>query len=352
MNELHFGLVVGINRYPGISDLSYARADAESMHEWLIDRDGGGLCERNVALVCADPAEEGTFTYRTARPTRQEVNDALDELNERATASVGGDPSRWEQTRLYVYVSGHGISPLDGKAGVLMANARLTALGERIDLDRYADWYEKCAPFRDLVVFADCCRSRYDDAPPALGPPWNVCHSTPSGRRVYALMSYATGMGGEALEPVAVADPDEQRGIFTRYLLKGLRKQAADPDTGEVTAARLAEYVKAGVAQDTAHLTPPQEVDMIGSFTNGLVLARPPAAAPVRRTVTITFPDGFRGTALLYEDAGPPQQREVRDGDPWVMELREGMYQVVSAEAEFADRGFFRVIGGDRVVKL
>jgi hypothetical protein len=43
VNDLHFAVVVGINRYPGIKDLKYARDDAERFRDWLVDLEGGGV---------------------------------------------------------------------------------------------------------------------------------------------------------------------------------------------------------------------------------------------------------------------------------------------------------------------
>jgi hypothetical protein len=47
-NELHYAIVVGINRYPGIGDLSGARAGAEQLAAWLSDPDVGSLPKANV----------------------------------------------------------------------------------------------------------------------------------------------------------------------------------------------------------------------------------------------------------------------------------------------------------------
>jgi hypothetical protein len=53
MNDHHYAVVVGINRYPGLSDLTGARADAEAFAQWLEDGDGGALPAANIRRVMA-----------------------------------------------------------------------------------------------------------------------------------------------------------------------------------------------------------------------------------------------------------------------------------------------------------
>jgi hypothetical protein len=50
MNELHFGLCVGIDRYPGFPgrDLSSASGDARSFRDWLVAPAGGALPAGNA----------------------------------------------------------------------------------------------------------------------------------------------------------------------------------------------------------------------------------------------------------------------------------------------------------------
>src|SRR4051812_18328199 len=108
MNDLHFGVVVGIDRYPGIEDLCYARSDAIAFHTWLTDPAQGAVPEDNTALITAPP--DARFeTAADARPTQRQVNDALLGFTRAATRVAAG--GGWARTRLYLYVAGHGYAP-------------------------------------------------------------------------------------------------------------------------------------------------------------------------------------------------------------------------------------------------
>jgi hypothetical protein len=77
VNNLHFGVVVGINRYPGISNLQHARAGAELFRDWLVDPNGGALPPGNVQLVAATAKDEVEFrTAELAHPERAEIDAA------------------------------------------------------------------------------------------------------------------------------------------------------------------------------------------------------------------------------------------------------------------------------------
>src|SRR5262245_58580206 len=54
MNWFHYGVVVGINRYPDIRHLQRARGDAEKFAEWLNDPGGGGVPVENVVKVIVE----------------------------------------------------------------------------------------------------------------------------------------------------------------------------------------------------------------------------------------------------------------------------------------------------------
>ena len=68
VNDLHFALCIGIDRYPGLPgrDLSSATRDARAFRDWLVTPAGGGLPEANVALITVEATEsfqaEGLFS--------------------------------------------------------------------------------------------------------------------------------------------------------------------------------------------------------------------------------------------------------------------------------------------------
>lgn len=357
-NDLHYAVVVGINRYPGVRDLKYARRDARDFKKWLVSKDGGGLPARNVKSIAARPRDESAFrTAREAWPTARWVNDALEDINDEIRKRVSEEPAAFERTRLYLYASGHGIAPADGTGAVLMADAdvKREALGYNIELSRYTDWYVECGFFREVVIFADCCRDRYFTAP-GMGPPWTVCVNPYGPTRV--AVGFATTYATSAFEPRDVTNLDDARGYFTKALLDGLWGGAADLASGQLDTNNLAIYVRQSVQALTEEKRFSQQPNMV-TDPGDPVIFRPTGSAIVRRPerrVTLRFPRGFNGRVSLRRDAAPVGKSWLAGRGDWQLDLEEGLYAIVPSRransGTFQDGGLFRVLAKDSNVQL
>jgi Caspase domain len=355
MNDYHYAVVVGINRYPGINDLSGPMNDADAFYRWLIDPTGGALPEPNARLVEATGSGAVLASPYDALPQRHHIDQAVDQVVTAASGDIDGDPDRWDRSRLYLFFAGHGIAPHGSKGALLAANARPGAYGFNFDVRLHVDWLEACGHFREVVVFVDCCRNRVNNASRG-GPVFDHCPSTPG--EVQSLVGYATALDRLAYEEtadVAEVSPDELRGYFSAALMEALTggSGAADPLTGEVTAASLSGWVRQRVAELTAHRNAPQMVDIKAPATP-LVLRR--GVARAKHEVRLHFPAGHTdrvtllGHSLQALDSWDPAQ------GPWTVSLDDGLYQVIvdgtDDGAPFADRGRFRVRGEGFDVKL
>ena len=357
MNDLHWAVIVGINRYPGISDLHGPRNDAADFVSWLVDADGGDVPADHVVEVRASDDAAPLQDPFEALPTQQDVNRALAKVNAEVKGAAPG-PVEWQKTRLYVFMAGHGIAPQGGKAALLMADASKDTLGANVELSRYADWYESCSVFSEVVFFADCCRNRMGQAP-SYGPPFTSCTMTPAD--VVAVLGFASSLGDPAFEEREhEAPPDGRRGYFTRALIAGLRGGARDPATGEVTSTSLATYVRTAVQEATKDRTPRQDATMIADPSRPVVFraaaAGGAAVRPTRR-VRIEPPEGWQGGPVdILGPEGQPVERWDPATGPFDRPLPEGFYGVVLAgtrdAATFAGGGMFAVIGGDVDVRL
>jgi len=356
MNDLHYALLLGINRYPGISDLSYARTDAQAVREWLLSGDGGQVPEENVVLIAATDQEERTFNgVLTARPKRNEVDLALREINHKVQDRIAHNGDDWDKTRLYVYVSGHGIAPTMSQGAVLMADAEPDVPGECIELARYGEWYEACGVFHELVLLADCCRERIAGSPPGTAPPFRLC-SRPFGRTT-KIVGYATGLAEYAYEPQTPQNPNDQRGFFTKALLDGLGGAAAiDPEVGGITSETLGVYVTKAVEELTREQPTPQRAQMVVEAGTSILLRAVKAAQRPRWQVTIALPAGFSGDVELRRGDRSVVETHTAAATPWLVELEEGLYGVFTVTGEgapkFANDGLFQVLGGDTNVQL
>lgn len=345
---------MGINRYPGYPDipLSFARSDAIAFRDWLIAADGGELPKENVRVVAASESEESKFsTGGDARPRRDEINRALAAVNREARTKAV-KPADREHTRLYIYLSGHGIAPPGGESALLMANAEDDLLGEYVEVSRYANWYVACGYFREVVIFADCCRQQLPGVPPANAPGLTEC-SEPAGQTL-RFLGYATGLGELAAEAGGALNPDNGRGFFTRALLAGLRGAARD-DNGSVTSSGLATYVRKSVEELTRKTPVQQRVQVVGDLALPIVFRQAAPPRPMRK-VRLRLPAGHAGQVqLLAGDLSVVGTWDPGSGD-WSAELTEGLYQVAPAGPAmpnpFAAEGRFSVVGGDREVQL
>jgi hypothetical protein len=223
-----FAVVVGIDRYPGLGDLFGACNDARDFHEWAVDPAGGGVPKDNARLLLSRQAR----SLRGARPLKYEIDRDLNRFV--AIARQATVP-----TRLYLFFAGHGIAPAGSTAAGVMANAVPT--GSRcwnLSFTAYQTWLERCRDFSEVVMFSDCCRTRFDG--PAGAPQHDVCAPARRYPHQSLLVAHATDMDGRAFETPAGGFA---RGFFTSALIDGLEGAPADPLTGDVHASNLAAFL-------------------------------------------------------------------------------------------------------------
>ncbi|GGV34808.1 caspase family protein [Streptomyces spectabilis] len=351
MNDLHYAVVVGINRYPAISDLRGARGDAGRFRDWLVDPTGGNVPATNIALVTATERDEREADVMTAVPTRENVNRAL-YLAHRAVRRAVDEGGNWADTRLYLFLAGHGIAPFGGDAALLMANAAIDLLGNHIAVRPYLSWYESASPFHEIVFFADCCRTRFGGVA-AFGPPFTDTIEAPD--KVECLAGYATSLGDPAYEQQA-PDPNRSRGHFTSALIEGLRGAGGGTVTseGKVTSDSLIDYVRRHVRDRTSQQLVPQEARFLRETSTPIVFAEGLQGIG-SYPVTLRFPAGFRGwVELRGRDMSEPRRLYVdgaagAGGADHVEPLVPGLYKVVPespAAPDFRDGGFFEVVSG------
>jgi len=366
LNDLHFAVCIGIDRYPGFPgrDLSSAVRDANSFRDWLIAPNGGALPQANVSVVeLSEPA--AVSSVLDARPRMDDVLLKLDEINERIRSHVALNPADWNRTRLYIYAAGHGVAIPNGEGALLMANAKPKLLGLNVDLSLYADWYMRCGLVHDVIVFVDCCREVADGMPPGMVV-FDQCRY-PAAKGTVRFVAYASRWAESAWEPAQTDDPDLARGYFTEALIEGLSGAAAEADTRQVTAASLATYVAKAVEEKTRPpVAPyPQRAEMPVDLAVRLVLrdappaqAAPAAATPeiaTSHTATIHFPAGFAGDAVVQTGDGKVHGRwRAADGD-WRITLPDTFYRVQTdppGTASFQNEGLFALVGADVDVQL
>ncbi|MBI2788174.1 MAG: caspase family protein [Elusimicrobia bacterium] len=217
-----FALVVGVEKYMGLPDASFARRDAEAVRDHLLAL---GYPQRNVVLLTDSQATKTNLTKY---------------LEAWLPESVG------PRSTVFVYYSGHGapdaasgqayLVPVEGDPQYLAVSA--------FPLDQF---YRALAALKAkrVVVALDSCfsgaggRSVLAKGTRPLVAKVDTGPLDPGGRLV--------ALTASASDEISGTIDAQGHGAFTYYLLKGLNGAAAGKD-GAVTLQGLYDYLKPKVA--------------------------------------------------------------------------------------------------------
>ena len=316
-----WALIVGVSDYPGqIQDLNYPKSDATAVRDVLVK--SAGFKAANIRLLTDDAAGE-------LKATRANIYAAVD--NYLGTRVKAGD-------QVVVFLAGHGISrglgaqakgyflPADvdasSKESLESTSVELTQLGQKLG----------ALQANQFTMFIDACR---EDPFPGRGVKGNLMTDVmsrslrvvaeESGERQppTAVIFYSCEIGQRAYE-----DPMLEHGVFTYFIIDGVKKLAEAPD-GRVDAGRLAAHLQSKVGEWTkefsarAKFQVEQTPTLVTSEVRGPVtvvrvspVAKQIPPAPTLGTATlITSPEGatlsLNGQAL---GAGPIR-KELSPGD-------------------------------------
>lgn len=246
MMDGDWALCVGIDRYPkaGVKALHGAVGDATRFRDWVIRPNGGGVDPGHVMLLTS-PAHD-----QPGKPPKPAFSNIWT-FFEGLTFQLGSEPGR----RLYIYLSGHGISPSGQQsvrnAALLMANAVKPNHLHNFPGNVWAEGARSAALFREVVLFMDCCRDLQNNAilmPHPFGDP--VADSS----KCYLFEAYATQWASKARE-MPFPPNNRPQGVFTRAVLSVL-------GTGRMSAAVFRESVKAELRRLLADEERAQEAEI------------------------------------------------------------------------------------------
>ncbi len=253
-----WALLIGVDRYddPAIRPLRFAGADVSAVGRRLVQL---GYTENQVVVMT-------TADSRNAAPTRANVLARLRSMLSQM---------RPEDT-LLIYFAGHGFQPRGrdaepylGTADTRLGDLRGTglAVGEiRRELE--------ASPVGQVIFISDACRNDPDRSV-------DTARAADAGANRNVTRAL-TGMPGKQLQLLFACSDQETseeaaelgHGVFTYYLLQGLRGRACD-EQRRLTAGRLAGYVAAQVEEHTRGRQKPWEQK--DATANLLVADRVPA---------------------------------------------------------------------------
>jgi hypothetical protein len=337
---LHYGVSVGIDRYPGLIDLRSARKDAVAFDAWLRKV---GLSDDHLQLVCIPDGMPPPAVRAGASPDAGAIWEALWDKLEKVRAAVDTEPATWPKTRLYFFFSGHGIAPDAWDATALAADSSLDLPGNSASIFELVRYLVNSGDFAELVMVADCCRNIPQRGAQTGRPPWQAKLNKRSEEVKVARM-YATIFGDPAREPRPGRDPDSERGYYTRAILEGLGGSAlARRADSTVTTESLHGFARQRVLDLTGgKQKPPLDVG------SELVLLEGVAVAPhAMRSVRIKLPAGYTGPVRLLDGTLTLVDSWSAREDDRVRLLTPSLYQVELDGQQLPAGGMFRVTAGE-----
>ena len=256
-----WAVVIGVSDYEDsrIPSLRYAARDAQVFHDWLVSPTGGRYAPSKVKLLLNRNA------------TNERIKDALFNWLKQAI----------EEDVVVIYFAGHG-SPESPEAVqnlfLLPTNARY----DNIAVTGFPMWDVETAlkrfiKARRVVIIADACHAA------GVGQSFDVAVRADRGLQVNQISAGLQGLS-DVGEGVCVISASRDRefsqesrewggghGVFTHYLLEGL-KGAADFDrSGSVSVGEVTVYVSQQVRRATRNAQNPV---VAGRFDPSLIIGK------------------------------------------------------------------------------
>lgn len=338
-NERDHAVVIGIRDYGSLKpQLLGPEADARAFAAWLRSADGGDLPAGNVKEVFSSTFASSNAKLATAfgyQPDFTSMRRPFFEL----MAATADNSMRIPRVgrRLYIYLSGHGITPrVDPMTGTNQSGLLSADCIENVNYDSvaghaYAEWFRLSHAFDEILLFMDCCRTDRPEVPPAPILTPIVAGGRPDDVRVF--YAWATQWDSRSWEQPLGAPPTT-RAVFTFALIEALTSGPTD-EQGRLTTKGIVGHLavrvpalRQGAEAQTAKFFPP---DPDGRL---VVVSRVSSATS---NVTITFGSALIGKAVDLQNGAfrsvlPAPY--LASADPWKLTLDPGIYMLVVDGAE------------------
>lgn len=319
--ENHYAVVVGVDQYPrflnGKKNLNCPMDDARAVRDWLLRPDGGNL------PVGPQPNQSPNLTLITRevpngrQPPCPVVDEILKAIRETAAAfhnrySLLDDQSKaemWGSSRLYLYLSGHGIDVAGSDAVLLGANAE-EGLFFHLSVQGIVDRFKLAKTFRELVVWTDCCRTASGiQIAPALIDLTPYQYEGVGNVQIFFARASMTQQ--PAYEPPADKLSQGRNSFFTRALLEGLGGGVVGAAQG-IRPQNLKPFLKSRVpALSRQYYGVEQSPDITPDDDMEFVAGKPPTEFPVRLKIgtgsPFTDPNSVRVFSGIEDPAGPTE---------------------------------------------
>lgn len=260
-----WAVVIGVGDYdqqPQIKSLRYPRRDAEAMYDFLTTR--GGIPADHLRLLADATPDTATVPARRESPTLRNLKRALDWLAQKAS----------KDDLIFIYFSGHGAPTIDpagretdGLAKYLLPkDADLDSLySSAFPMDEFQKVFDRILATRVVLLLDTCYSGSVVEGGRTVA--LSGIKATPDSQFLERLAGARgrTILTASRANEVSLESPDLEHGIFTYYLLQGLRGAADKDGDGVVTTMELYEYLEVQVprkaAQERGRQTPWMKAD-------------------------------------------------------------------------------------------
>jgi uncharacterized caspase-like protein len=260
----HWAVVVGVSDYADsrIPSLRFASADARSVYDWLVDPNGGRYAPARVRLLLD----------REASATN--IRDALFNWLRQAIA----------EDVVLIYFAGHGSPDSPDGAQNLFLLPHDTRY-DNVAATGFPMWdietaLKRFIPARRVVVIADACHSG------GVGASFDLARRAVSGTRENPIASGLQSLSkvGDGIAVISASDEKQLsaegsrfgggHGVFTYFLIEGLKGAADYNRDSRVSLGELIPYLSENVRRETQSAQSPT---VAGKFDPAISIARPPA---------------------------------------------------------------------------
>jgi hypothetical protein len=237
-----FAVVIGISHYAKgdgqsggqINDLKYADRDAQSMMDFLKSPAGGGVADQDALMLLNEDA------------TTQNVRHALFTFLTKPQ----------EQDTVVIYIAGHGApDPLDSRNLYLItADTKPDDMGgTAFPMWQIQDVFERVLKAKRVITLADTCHSYGFSGLRAGTGQQRANNLINQYLQRYASKGQRAVITASDISESSFEDAKwgDGHGVFTYYLLRGLKGEADRNHDGTVTAGELFAYLQQSVREAT-----------------------------------------------------------------------------------------------------
>lgn len=226
-----WGLIIGIEDYQWLPKVDFARKDALIVRDYFI-RVLGVPEENIISLIDSEATKARIEGY----------------LKKYIPSNVG------QNATLYVYFAGHGMPGIKEGEPFLVPYDADTRFIEQTGY-KLISFYQDLNQLKlhRVYVFLDSCFSGMasraaemlvKQARPAL---FRVKDVRPPSRSIISLNATSSGQ-------ISNAFPEKKHGLFTYYLLRGLKGEADSDDDGWISVKETYAYVRSNVTRESRRL--------------------------------------------------------------------------------------------------